>query len=82
MTTRADIANETNRKLYQNHLASMAKLREARLRIEQLEAALAALCGAVSDFLRTDVDDPAHGYIEEMKKKVGKARAALEVKDG
>lgn len=40
MTTRADIANESNRKLYQNHLASMAKLREARLRIEQLEAAL------------------------------------------
>ena len=37
MNTRADIANETNRKLYQNHMASMAKLREARLRIEALE---------------------------------------------
>lgn len=40
MTTRADIANESNRKLYQNHLASMAKLRDARLRIEELENAL------------------------------------------
>lgn len=37
MTTRGDIANESNRKLYQNHLASMAKLREARLTIENLE---------------------------------------------
>ncbi len=37
MTTRGDIANESNRKLYQNHLASMTKLREARLRIEALE---------------------------------------------
>lgn len=58
------------------------RLTEALLRIEQLEAALAALCGAVSDFLRTDVDDPAHGYIEKMKKEVGKVRAALEGKDG
>jgi len=40
MTTRGDIANESNRKLYQNHLASMAKLREARLRIELLEKGL------------------------------------------
>lgn len=40
MTTRGDIANESNRKLYQNHLASMAKLREARLRIQDLEREL------------------------------------------
>lgn len=50
MDTRADIANESNRKLYQNHLSSLAKLREARLRIAELEEALrladAALSGA------------------------------------
>ena len=40
MTMRSDIANESNRKLYQNHLASMSKLRGARLRIEKLETAL------------------------------------------
>jgi hypothetical protein len=41
MDTRADIANESNRKLYQNHLSSLAKLREARLRIQDLERELA-----------------------------------------
>jgi len=46
MNTRADIANESNRKLYQNHMASMAKLREARLRIEELEAALQTIVKA------------------------------------
>lgn len=49
MTTRGDIANETNRKLYQNHLASMAKLREARLRIEELETQVARLRAAIDD---------------------------------
>lgn len=37
MTTISDIANKSNRKLYMNHLSSLAKLREARLRIQQLE---------------------------------------------
>ncbi len=49
MNTRADIANESNRKLYQNHLASMAKLREARLRIEELEAQVDRLRAAIYD---------------------------------
>ena len=40
MNTISDIANESNRKLYMNHLSSLAKLREARLRIEELETAL------------------------------------------
>jgi hypothetical protein len=40
MNTISDIANKSNRKLYMNHLSSLAKLREARLRIEELETAL------------------------------------------
>lgn len=40
MTTISDIANKSNRKLYMNHLSSLAKLREARLRIELLEGIL------------------------------------------
>lgn len=47
MTTRGDIANESNRKLYQNHLASMAKLREARLYIAALEKAICDYVDAV-----------------------------------
>jgi len=47
MTTRGDIANESNRKLYQNHLASMTKLREARLRIAALEKAICDYADAV-----------------------------------
>ena len=40
MNTISDIANKSNRKLYMNHLSSLAKLREARLRIELLEGIL------------------------------------------
>lgn len=72
MTTRADIANETNRKLYQNHLASMAKLREARLRIEQLEAALRRIVAMTPD--------PEFGAFP-IESAIDVARAALERKD-
>ena len=47
MNTISDIANKSNRKLYMNHLSSLAKLREARLRIETLEAALRAIDNAI-----------------------------------
>lgn len=49
MTTISDIANKSNRKLYMNHLSSLAKLREARLRIEELEAVLLEISNAVGD---------------------------------
>ena len=73
MNTRADIANESNRKLYQNHLASMAKLREARLRIEQLEAALQKIAAMKAD--------PEFGT-PPLASAIEVARAALEGKDG
>ena len=49
MNTISDIANKSNRKLYMNHLSSLAKLREARLRIEKLEAVLLEISNAVGD---------------------------------
>lgn len=84
MTTRADIANETNRKLYQNHMASMAKLREARLRIEQLEAALRPFAAA-ADTLDKEGWDNLHiegSNADVTGEHCRAARAALEGKDG
>ena len=49
MNTISDIANKSNRKLYMNHLSSLAKLREARLRIEELEAVLRTIANGVRD---------------------------------
>lgn len=75
MNTRADIANESNRKLYQNHLASMAKLREARIRIELLEAALQTIAKARENRPDNCSDD----YLVWCC--IDTARAALEGKD-
>ena len=49
MNTISDIANKSNRKLYMNHLSSLAKLREARLRIEELEAVLRTIANGARD---------------------------------
>ena len=69
MTTRADIANESNRKLYQNHLSSMAKLREARLRIEELEAQVDRLRAAIYDMSACISRDNAY-YMEPQTREV------------
>ena len=65
MTTISDIANKSNRKLYMNHLSSLAKLREARLRIEELEAALREVI-SVSD-RKTDIYDRAKAALGGKK---------------
>jgi hypothetical protein len=48
-----------------NHLSSLAKLREARLRIEELEAALREVI-SVSD-RKTDIYDRAKAVLGEKK---------------
>ena len=72
MNTISDIANKSNRKLYMNHLSSLAKLREARLRIELLEGILKrAVDGYVQansvETLNFDWLDDAEAALKENK---------------
>ena len=71
MNTISDIANKSNRKLYMNHLSSLAKLRAARLRIEELEEALREIANPAN---WEGMDWISHGVSKWI------ARAALEKK--
>jgi hypothetical protein len=89
MNTISDIANKSNRKLYMNHLSSLAKLREARLHIEKLEAALRAIDNAIPKNDPTlpaiclIAGDIAEGALNGTWPAFGvMPRAALEKKDG
>ena len=69
MTTISDIANKSNRKLYMNHLSSLAKLREARLRIELLEGILKrAVDGYNQTYCRDEVN---FDWVEDAEVALG-----------